>query len=297
MLKVIQRIIQFTGHFSSTLCAYIVLYLCSRPKKYADSSRETLQLNQANKLTYKGATGTENIAWSWGEGPIVILCHGWEAKGAKMATLGIAIAQQGFQAIAIDCTAHGHSKGKRSNFDIMAQDIYSLSSQFSDIFAIVGHSMGGMMAMRARAFGLQANRYVLIGAPSAPLPIIDIMKNTLKVNAQTLAICQQEVASQIGLTWNELIQGKMYLQENRPLLMIYDTHDQEVPFFHAQKIQTLWQNSTIITTTGLSHRNIIWDHNVIQSIVTFLTQAPTKKQSHHQEKIMNNTVISNHISA
>ncbi|MCL1126987.1 alpha/beta hydrolase [Shewanella surugensis] len=123
MLKVIQGIMQLTGLISPKLSAHLALYLCSKPKKHTDSNREKEQLNQGNKLTYKGALGTNNIAWSWGKGPVVILCHGWEARGSKMATLAMEIANAGFQAIAIDCTAHGYSAGKRSNFDIMARDI------------------------------------------------------------------------------------------------------------------------------------------------------------------------------
>lgn len=276
MLKIIQAIIKITGKISPQLSAKLALYLCSIPKKHTDSDREQSLLNQAKKLTYKSASGTDNIAWSWGEGPTVILCHGWEAKGAKMATLAMAIAKQGFQTVAIDCTAHGHSGGKRSNFDIMTKDIDSLCQNFPDIFAIIGHSMGGMMAMRARQLGIKADRYVLIAAPSAPLPIIDIMQNTLKVNEKAIAICQNKIASQIGFTWDELIQGKIYSQEATPLLMLYDTQDKEVPLFHAHKIQALWNNSTLITTTGLGHRKLIWDQNVIQSILSFLTSHTSK---------------------
>lgn len=288
MLKVIQGIMRLTGLLSPQLAANLALYLCSKPKRHPYSDREETQLHQAQKIFYKGALGTNNIAWSWGKGPIVILCHGWEARGSKMATLATAIARLGFQAIAIDCTAHGHSSGKQSNFDVMARDIHSLTSQFPHIFAIVGHSMGGMMAMRAREFGVKAERYVLLGAPSAPLPIIDIIKNILKLSPNAITICQNKIADQIGFSWPQLLAGKIYTNADAPLMMIYDTQDEEVPLFHAEKIQSIWKNSTLIKTSGLGHRKLIWDPDVIQSIMTFITSiSPSSENNNHKPFIPN----------
>ncbi|MCO1335677.1 alpha/beta hydrolase [Microbulbifer sp. OS29] len=272
MLKIIQAIMQLTGRLSPNLSASIALYLFSRPRRFPDSEREKVQLDQARKIHYQGALGTVNTAWSWGEGPVVILCHGWEAKAAKMAALAMVIAGQGFQAVAMDASAHGHSGGKRCNFDIMAKDIHALAGQFPEVFAIVGHSMGGMMAMRAREFGLKAQRYVVLGSPSAPLPIIEIMKAMLKVSPETAEICQDRVAAQIGLTWQELLQCKMYTPEDTPLLMIYDTEDDEVPIFHGERIHKTWPAAELVKTTGLGHRKLVWDIEVIQTVLDFLGQ-------------------------
>ncbi|WNZ55686.1 alpha/beta fold hydrolase [Microbulbifer sp. MKSA007] len=270
MLKIIQGAMQLTGRLSPKLSANIAMYLSSRPRRYADSERERSQLAQAKKITYRGALGTENTAWSWGEGPVVILCHGWEAKAAKMATLAMAIADQGFQAVAIDATAHGHSEGKVCNFDIMAKDICSLARQFSEIFAIVGHSMGGMMTMRAREFGLKAQCYAILGSPSAPLPIIEIMKNMLNVSPGTAELCQDKIANQIGYSWQELLQCKMYTPEETPLLMIYDTEDDEVPIFHGERIHKTWSAAEMIKINDVGHRKMVWDTEVIEFVVEFL---------------------------
>ncbi|WP_444915534.1 alpha/beta fold hydrolase [Microbulbifer sp. TRSA007] len=279
MLKIIQGIMQLTGRLSPKLSANIAMYIASRPRRYPDSEREKAQLAQARKITYRGALGTENTAWSWGEGPVVILCHGWEAKAAKMATMAMAIAEQGFQAVAIDATAHGHSGGKVCNFDIMAKDIYSLASQFSEIFAVVGHSMGGMMTMRAREFGLKAQCYAVLGSPSAPLPILEIMTNLLKVSSETTEICQDKIADQIGYSWQELLQCKMYTPEETPLLMIYDTEDDEVPIFHGERIHKTWPAAEMIKISGVGHRKIVWDTSVVESVTDFLDYEKSKEST------------------
>ncbi|AWF82668.1 hypothetical protein BTJ40_18655 [Microbulbifer sp. A4B17] len=279
MLKIIQGIMQFTGRLSPKLSAKIAMHMSSRPRRYPDSEREKSQLAQARKITYRGALGTENTAWSWGEGPVVILCHGWEAKATKMATLAMAIAERGFQAVAIDATAHGHSEGKVCNFDIMAKDICSLAQQFPEIFAIVGHSMGGMMTMRAREFGLKARCYSILGAPSAPLPIIEIMKKMLKVSTETTEICQDKIAKQIGFSWQELLQCKMYTPEDTPLLMIYDMEDDEVPIFHGERIHKTWPAAEMIKISGVGHRKMVWDTDVIKSVVGFLNQEKSRENT------------------
>ncbi|WHI45581.1 hypothetical protein [Microbulbifer sp. VAAF005] len=68
MLKIIQGTMQLTGRLSPKLSANIAMYLSSRPRRHADSEREKAQQSQAKKITYRGALGTENTAWSWGRG-------------------------------------------------------------------------------------------------------------------------------------------------------------------------------------------------------------------------------------
>ena len=100
----------------------------------------------------------------------LLLVMAGPSRGSQMATLAMAIADAGYQAVAIDFTAHGDSGGKSVRFDNFAQDLLILSKQFDEVFAMVGHSAGGVMSMAAREMGFAAQRYAVLGAPVAPVP-------------------------------------------------------------------------------------------------------------------------------
>ncbi len=274
MLKLIQSTIKISNAISPKLSAEIALTLCARPYNVPRPKREQQQIDQAIQSSYYGALGNQNPYWSWGQGPVVVLCHGWSCRGSQMATMAMSIAKAGFKAVVFDCSAHGEAKGKSSGFDVMAKDIYRLFQEFEDVHAFVSHSMGGMMTMKARDLGLKANRYVVIGSPAAPLPIVEKMKNVLKVPNKSLNICKQKIALQFDTTWSTLVTGEVYRDCYEPLLMIYDIDDNEFenPLQHAQTIKERCPSAEIITTKGLGHHKLVWDREIINSVVNFLNR-------------------------
>lgn len=270
MLKLIQTLIGGAGLLSPNLAAHIAVALASRPQKFKRPQREVDQLALATKLNYRGSRGTDNVAWSWGQGPVVIISHGWSSRGSQMASLAIAIADAGFQAVAIDFTAHGDSGGKVVHFDNMSKDLFALSQQFDEVFAMVGHSAGGVMSMAAREFGFKAQRYAIMGAPVAPYPALEAIRKLLKASDAVVEKCKPVFAAHMGLTWDELERGRAFYHGDAPLLLIYDTDDKEVPVEQGEKIKNFWKDSRLVVTEGLGHRKLMWDPKVIQEVVTFL---------------------------
>lgn len=270
MLKLIQALIRGLGYVSPTLAAHLAVALASRPQKFKRPQRELDQLAQATRITYRGSRGTDNVAWSWGEGPVVIISHGWSSRGSQMASLAMTVADAGFQAVAIDYTAHGDSAGKVVHFDNISKDLLVLSQQFDDVFALVGHSAGGVMAIAAREMGFVAQRYVVIGAPVAPYPALAAIRKLLKASDAVIEKCKLVFAAHMGVTWEELERGRAFYNGDGPLLLIYDTDDEEVPVEQGEKIQGLWKNSSLVITEGLGHRRLMWDTKVTQEVVSFL---------------------------
>ncbi|MGZ5446135.1 MAG: alpha/beta hydrolase [Thermoanaerobaculia bacterium] len=48
-------------------------------------------------------------AWSWGEGPAVLLVHGWGGHAAQFQSFVEPLVRAGFRAIAFDAPSHGSS--------------------------------------------------------------------------------------------------------------------------------------------------------------------------------------------
>lgn len=272
MLKLIRACIHGLEIISPALTAKLVVRLAARPMRYPWPERERAQLEQAERLSYVGSTGTDNVAWAWGSGPTVLLVHGWASRGSQMATMAMAIAEAGYRVVAMDLTGHGASKGKAVTFRNIADDVVAIAETLGELHAVVGHSAGGVMAMGARELGLKASRYAVMGAPVAPYPALAAIKKMLKVNDKTLKHCEDLFAAQLGLTWADLEQGHAFNNGEAPLLLIYDTADKEVPVAQGEKIHQLWKNSELVITEDLGHARLMWDQAVVERVVEFLKQ-------------------------
>ena len=52
------------------------------------------------------------VAWRWGEGPTVLLAHGFEGSPVQFGAVIDALVERGYAAVALDMPAHGAS-GRR----------------------------------------------------------------------------------------------------------------------------------------------------------------------------------------
>jgi len=85
----------------------IIRSLAAMTQRPPISSFEQEAMAQASKMSY--GENNKNVAWVWGDGPLVIFVHGWSGRAAQMAPLALHIANLGFRSVAIDVTGHGDS--------------------------------------------------------------------------------------------------------------------------------------------------------------------------------------------
>jgi non-heme chloroperoxidase len=90
--------------------------------------------------------GTEIFYKDWGEGPVVVFCHGWPLNSDSWEAQMLHLASNGFRAIAHDRRGHGRSDQAwgSNDMDGYADDLAELVEQLGlmDI-VLVGFSTGG----------------------------------------------------------------------------------------------------------------------------------------------------------
>ncbi len=82
----------------------------------------------------------------WGQGPVVILIHGWPLNGDMWEYQARVLAGQGFRVIAYDRRGFGRSDQPWSgyDYDTMADDLHALITTLDlNAVSLVGFSMGG----------------------------------------------------------------------------------------------------------------------------------------------------------
>jgi pimeloyl-ACP methyl ester carboxylesterase len=87
------------------------------------------------------------VAWRWGEGPTVLLVHGFEGNRSQFGAVIEALLERGFSAVALDIPAHGESAGDELTAIKFISAIERTLDRLAPVHAVIGHSMGGAMAL------------------------------------------------------------------------------------------------------------------------------------------------------
>lgn len=132
------------------------------PRTFAPGDWELPLLAKSERITLRFGLS----ALRWGQGPTVLLMHGWEGRPTQFASLITALVDAGYTVVALDGPAHGRSPGREANVVLFARAMLEAAAELPPLQAVIGHSMGGASAMLAVQLGLRTETLVTIGAPA-----------------------------------------------------------------------------------------------------------------------------------
>lgn len=221
----------------------------------------------------RAAGGLDLAAWSWGEGPAVLLLHGWGGSSAQLAGLAPSLVARGFRVVALDAPGHGLSGGRMSSMPEFARAAFEAARRLGPFHAVVGHSLGGAALALALRDGLEARRAVFIGTPGNPVEWTRRFAHTLGVGARTLAGMKARSERRLGFRWEELDVVSFAPRMTVPLLAIHDADDREVPLAEGEAIAKAWPGASLVATRGLGHSRILRDAEVASRVAAFVAGA------------------------
>lgn len=255
----------------TALAVRLVLALVAVAKRMPLKPRDREALARADAVRW-GPT-RKHQAYAWGDGPLVLLVHGWGGGAAQMAPLAEHLAWLGFRAVAPDLSGHGASPGRRISFAGMASDLRDLPSVLGDPVAVIGHSAGAMTMMAARQSGaLTAQCWAGLNAPLYPYPPITAIKKAINPPERILQPCQDAFCAQFGLDTKAAKAGALYADgDDAPLLLVHDADDDQVRASDGQAISAQWPTAICRTTQDLGHHKTLWDEATVIAVGDFVS--------------------------
>jgi pimeloyl-ACP methyl ester carboxylesterase len=245
-------------------------YLTPPRSQPRPDSRAILAHGLALHLTF----GRHRLAaWSWGEGPTVALLHGWGGNAGQMTPFVEPLVAAGFRVVAADAPAHGASPGTLSSLPDLARLVARIALDEGPLHGVIAHSLGGAAATLAMADGLDVERAVFIAPPIDGERWFHHFAAQSGASAEVTAEAKRRIAQYAGLDWRRMNLAVAIRQNprlNRPLLVLHDEDDRQVPWHAGAVVAQDWPQARLITTRGLGHNRILRDPLVVESAIAFM---------------------------
>jgi len=216
------------------------------------------------------AAGHPLVGWSWGEGPTVLLVHGWNGRAADMAPLAGALARAGYRAVAVDLPAHGRSPGRRTSVADWSAVLCALGAQLGPLRAVVGHSLGGAATTLALEAGLDAAGAALVAPARRPHEYVARLGAWLGLPPARLPGIERAIGARVGreLDWFDTTRAAAAL--SLPALVLHDPLDDEVPWSHGAALAEAWPGARLVPTPGEGHVGILAADVTLERVVAFV---------------------------
>ena len=255
--------------------ARVALRLFRTPHRHSTPPRENAWMESAESFGFE--VGDEQLtAWAWGEGPVVLLAHGWEGRGSQMGAFAQPLVEAGFRVITFDGPGHGRSTGRRSSVPEFAEAIAVLAEKVGPVHAIVTHSFGGAATGWAARQVHLADRLVFVAPPGDLDEYVTFFSDLLGLSSNVRQEMVSLLERRFHLHWEEVRFATLTPVEGVDLLVIQDRDDKDSKFSNGVEVAAAWPGSRFYPTSGQGHRRILRHPEVIEQVVGFLTDSPAE---------------------
>ena len=214
--------------------------------------------------------GWSCLRWGTGGGPRVLCMHGWEGRATQFDPLARSLARTGATVVAIDAPGHGASPEREAHPIAFARSILDAHYELGPFDLVVGHSMGAGAVGIALAWGVTAERVVLLASPSSMSGVLDRFARFIGLPGAAHDGFRELVEQCVGFSTHEVDVARLVRGIEVPALVFQDRADLEVPFTDGAEIADCWPSATLVPVEGMGHRRLLRDPAVIERIVEFV---------------------------
>jgi len=267
-IRLLRPAIATLSAVAPALAARVAERMFLSPPRYPQPEHEAATLAPA--VSKSVDAGTPITTWTWGHGPAVLLVHGWGGRGGQLASFVRPLVASGYTAITFDAPGHGRSPATESSLVAFVAAIQAVTRALGPVRGVIAHSIGAAATACALRDGLRADAAVFLAPPADLTLHADIMLETLGFARRARELMRERIERRLGVPWATLDVGSFAAQMRTPLLVIHDREDSEVPWQEGAIIAQAWPGATLATTSGLGHRRLVRDREVVREAVDFV---------------------------
>jgi len=228
-------------------------------------------LNQSDEKFSIDYAGKKVQAYRWGRGEKkILLLHGWQSHSYWWRYVINRLSKEEFTIYSLDAPGHGLSEGDFLNLPHYSGLIEQFITEHKSLHAILTHSFGGFASVYTlhRLPHLLVNKLVVMAAPGEVEFFFNYYQNMLGLSKKTIKLITDYFIKTIGHppSYFKMVDFSKSLQLQG--LIIHDTEDKEAPFQTAVNMNAIWENSKLISTTGLGHN--LKSKELVEEVAKFI---------------------------
>ncbi|HEX7708934.1 MAG TPA: alpha/beta hydrolase [Thermoanaerobaculia bacterium] len=272
-LFLIRGALRLLSHAAPDTASRVAADLFMKPRRFEAPERERSLMEGAHP--FEVVTGDGRLqAWRWGEGPAVLLVHGWEGRGSQLAQLAQPLVSRGLSVVTFDAPGHGASDGSRSSLPQFLAALQAVAGATGGLHGIAAHSFGCAAATLALHEGLAARRVVYFAPPIDPSDYTGRFGETLGLTDAVVERMRLRIEKLFRRKWSDYSLAAMAPAMSARLLVIHDTTDRETYWSEGAALTEAWPGARMITTQGLGHRRILREPELLEKAASFLAEEP-----------------------
>lgn len=203
--------------------------------------------------------------------PTVLFIHGWTGRGTQIAKYIEPLNAMGYRVLSFDGPAHGRTPGKQTSLLEFTDVVLALNKNYGPFDAAITHSFGGMVLAFAMVKGLTLKSAACICPPKNFQVLTDNFQRVLNLPDSVMNVLVRKTYESHGQVTRDAVDMLNNVKNlNCRGLLIHDEDDDEISWHSSEEIARAWPGATFIKTSGLGHRRIIRDEQVVQHIVDFI---------------------------
>lgn len=241
------------------------------PQSERSRAREREWLRGAKPFKVAGLEG-----FVAGDGPVVLLVHGWGGWASRLGAFVKPLVETGHQVVGMDLPAHGSSPGRRTNPFEMADALLEVAGATGPVHALISHSFGGIVSLLAMERGLKPGSAVLLSPALRSDHVRDRFAELFRLRPQLMDALVGVIDKRFGSeVWEHLDARRIaYRLASRepdvPFLIAHDPEDLDAPFSDALELSRRLPAARILRAEGTGHHHILVDEKVISAAVVFV---------------------------
>lgn len=255
---------------SSRLTDARIRELFLTPVLVRESRRESAFLETARVRTLPFGQ-TPLTLYEWGEGPVVLLVHGWGGRAAQLASFVEPLTAAGHRVIGVDAPAHGRTPGRRSSLFEFADMVRHLAIRTGGARALIAHSMGAASSLMAIGDGAPIERAILFAPICRLSDVVSRFVARLQLDADQRARLERSLEADHGAgMWERSSLVHVASSLSVPGLVVHDRDDLEIPYQDGVDTVAAWAGAELVTSEGLGHRTILRHPDLVARAVRFV---------------------------
>lgn len=254
-LTIFGTLLNFFLRISPNIAFKLSLKLVSiiSKRKLSPEDKVLYSLAYETRVQFEGQTVKGHV---WGEGPVILLVHGWRSNAASWRTYIPKLVDLGYQVVAFD--APGHGVNSNLHFDIVKylKFIELVIAETNNLHTVLGHSIGGT----ASFFGLLHNQNrscqkLIMVCPYGSLEGLAIeMANVLKLNKRFVEMFDKWVLENLNEQLDYFrIHDHVNSIKSLELEIIHSADDPIIPISSSIKIRGCSNNVMLLETQNSGH--------------------------------------------